>query len=392
MSWGAAWTGIRCCTYWPSARRDAGALQGPGGRHGHEQPGARACLRRTRHRVSARASRGSLRTRHAARGGGHSGGRNLGTYPVSGQDHDGGWPDQRLAGARRDEEHGSGARRTVRAHAQIPASAVERARGAPLRSDDGRRACSTWSVPSSANSTVADGSCCAPPAPNRSSASWSKGTMPSLVKAGARDIAAAVEAAARAAAAPGAARIATHCVRMSIGRLAVTVHAANLRRLSSGAVSPRWWLCVVRWSQVIGKCMDRGPPTRRCSPDLEQRLKPEWQVDVVVFPPYVYLADAVRMLEESGIAVGAQDVCAEPAGAFTGQVAASMLKDVGCRYVIVGHSERRRLYHEDDVLVARKFAAVSAGRPHAGAVRGRDAGGARGAIARKRWSRGNSTR
>jgi len=92
--------------------------------------------------------------------------------------------------------------------------------------------------------------------------------------------------------------------------------------------------------------------------DLQQRLKPEWQVDIVVFPPYVYLADAVRMLDEGAIGVGAQDVCAESVGAFTGQVAAAMLRDVGCRYVIVGHSERRRLYHEDDVLVARKFAAV----------------------------------
>ena len=112
--------------------------------------------------------------------------------------------------------------------------------------------------------------------------------------------------------------------------------------------------------------------------ELERALKPEWQVDVVVFPPYVYLADAVRMLEEADIAVGAQDVCADPVGAFTGQVAAAMLKDVGCSYVIVGHSERRRLYHEDDALVARKFAAVLQGRLDAGAVRRRDAGGARG--------------
>jgi triosephosphate isomerase len=92
--------------------------------------------------------------------------------------------------------------------------------------------------------------------------------------------------------------------------------------------------------------------------ELGERVKPEWQVGVAVFPPYVYLADAVRMLEEADIDVGAQDVCVHPVGAFTGQVAASMLKDVGCRYVIVGHSERRRLYHDDDTLVARKFGAV----------------------------------
>ncbi|MGO9627031.1 MAG: triose-phosphate isomerase, partial [Steroidobacteraceae bacterium] len=63
--------------------------------------------------------------------------------------------------------------------------------------------------------------------------------------------------------------------------------------------------------------------------DLERRLKPEWPIDVAVFPPYVYLADAVRMLDEGSIAVGAQNVCAETTGAFTGEVSAAMLKDVG---------------------------------------------------------------
>jgi triosephosphate isomerase len=92
--------------------------------------------------------------------------------------------------------------------------------------------------------------------------------------------------------------------------------------------------------------------------DLEQRLNPDWPIDIVVFPPFVYLTEAARAMEDGQIALGAQDVCAESGGAFTGQVSASMLKDVGCRFVIVGHSERRRLYHEDDALVARKFAAV----------------------------------
>src|SRR3984885_9225176 len=96
--------------------------------------------------------------------------------------------------------------------------------------------------------------------------------------------------------------------------------------------------------------------------ELEMSLKPEWPIDIVVCPPYVYLSEGVRLLEDGRIAVGAQDVCAESGGAFTGQVSATMLKDVGCTYVLGGHSERRRWYHEDDALVARKFAAaLSAG-------------------------------
>src|SRR3979490_1190138 len=94
--------------------------------------------------------------------------------------------------------------------------------------------------------------------------------------------------------------------------------------------------------------------------ELEMTLNGEWPIDMVVFPPYVYLSEAVRTLEDGPIAVGAQDVCAQSGGAFTGQVSAAMLKDVGCSYVIVGHSERRRWYHEDDALVARKFAAALA--------------------------------
>ena len=95
--------------------------------------------------------------------------------------------------------------------------------------------------------------------------------------------------------------------------------------------------------------------------ELELRLQPEWPIDVAVFPPFVYVAGVASRLRGTSIAVGAQDVCAEPGGAFTGEVAAAMLKDVGCALVIVGHSERRRWYHEDDALVARKFGAALAG-------------------------------
>lgn len=80
--------------------------------------------------------------------------------------------------------------------------------------------------------------------------------------------------------------------------------------------------------------------------------------EIVVCPPFPYLWEAGRQLKASDVALGAQSVCAEPVGAFTGEVSAAMLKDVGCRFVIVGHSERRALYREDDALVARKFLAA----------------------------------
>jgi len=60
------------------------------------------------------------------------------------------------------------------------------------------------------------------------------------------------------------------------------------------------------------------------------------------------------------VALGAQSLCAEAQGAFTGEVSGTMLRDVGCRYVLVGHSERRQLFGEHDALVARKFMAAQA--------------------------------
>ena len=84
------------------------------------------------------------------------------------------------------------------------------------------------------------------------------------------------------------------------------------------------------------------------------------RADIVVCPPCAYLWETGRQLKDSDIALGSQDVCAEAQGAFTGEVSAAMLKDVGCGYAIVGHSERRALYHENDALVARKFVAAQA--------------------------------
>jgi triosephosphate isomerase len=81
-------------------------------------------------------------------------------------------------------------------------------------------------------------------------------------------------------------------------------------------------------------------------------------VDCAVCVPFPYLCQAQRELSETGVKWGAQDAHQLDKGAYTGEVSASMLNDFGCRYVIVGHSERRSLYGESSQLVAEKFVAV----------------------------------
>ncbi|MDH3614271.1 MAG: triose-phosphate isomerase [Gammaproteobacteria bacterium] len=86
------------------------------------------------------------------------------------------------------------------------------------------------------------------------------------------------------------------------------------------------------------------------------------RVKVLLCPPFPYLASVVAQLQGSNVAVGAQTVSEHQSGAFTGEVAPAMLRDVGCEYVIVGHSERRALYGETSAAVAGKFkAALGAG-------------------------------
>ncbi|MEO8444657.1 MAG: triose-phosphate isomerase [Gammaproteobacteria bacterium] len=84
-------------------------------------------------------------------------------------------------------------------------------------------------------------------------------------------------------------------------------------------------------------------------------------LDVLVCPPFVYLADLADQAAKMHVGVGAQDVAAEEAGAFTGEISAAMLRDVGCRHVIVGHSERRALYGDSDERVAAKVVAALRG-------------------------------
>ena len=83
--------------------------------------------------------------------------------------------------------------------------------------------------------------------------------------------------------------------------------------------------------------------------------------DVAVCPPFVYLQNVARAVSSSSVAVGAQDVYFEKKGAFTGEISASMLKEIGCTYALCGHSERRHVIGETDELVNKKLTAAIAG-------------------------------
>ncbi|MDE3011481.1 MAG: triose-phosphate isomerase, partial [Pseudomonadota bacterium] len=95
---------------------------------------------------------------------------------------------------------------------------------------------------------------------------------------------------------------------------------------------------------------------------LLTELAAEWRgapgMQLVVCPPAPYLAQACDVLSGSAVTWGGQDVSDRPAGAFTGEVSAAMLKDLGCSHAIVGHSERRLRFGESNALVAAKAAAA----------------------------------
>lgn len=118
----------------------------------------------------------------------------------------------------------------------------------------------------------------------------------------------------------------------------------------------------MRRTLVAGNWKMHG--TRRSVERLVSDLKPsvaDCAAEVAVIPPYLYLPQVAELLAGSTIAVGAQDVsqyCGE--GAYTGEISAQMLKEFGCRFVLVGHSERRALLAESDQCVAEKLAAVLA--------------------------------
>jgi triosephosphate isomerase len=97
---------------------------------------------------------------------------------------------------------------------------------------------------------------------------------------------------------------------------------------------------------------------RRLLQGLEAGLKALEGVECAVCPPFPYLAQAAGELQGSAIALGAQDLSEHDSGAHTGEVSGPMLRELGCRYVIVGHSERRTLCGETDERVAAKLGAA----------------------------------
>lgn len=90
------------------------------------------------------------------------------------------------------------------------------------------------------------------------------------------------------------------------------------------------------------------------------RMPSDAAADVALCPPNIYLAAVAEVIRGTSVGLGAQDCYYESDGAFTGEVNAAMLKDIGCAYVILGHSERRQYFSENDKLVNKKLHAVLA--------------------------------
>jgi triosephosphate isomerase len=89
--------------------------------------------------------------------------------------------------------------------------------------------------------------------------------------------------------------------------------------------------------------------------DLREQLAGVDSVEVVVCPTFTALAPVARALADSGIAVGGQNCYKAESGAFTGEISPQMLKDVGCTWTIIGHSERRSIFGESDALLSEKL-------------------------------------
>jgi triosephosphate isomerase (TIM) len=94
--------------------------------------------------------------------------------------------------------------------------------------------------------------------------------------------------------------------------------------------------------------------------DLKIELANVTEMDIVVCPPFTALSEVAKAIRDSNIRLGAQDMSEHNAGAYTGEIAAEMLKEFAVRYVILGHSERRQYHKESDELISKKARAAHA--------------------------------
>jgi triosephosphate isomerase len=119
----------------------------------------------------------------------------------------------------------------------------------------------------------------------------------------------------------------------------------NLRRIKM----KRRALIAGNWKMhttVMDACHLAADIARQCS-DISDR-------DVLLAPPFTVLSEVSHVIRESAVIVGAQNVCWEEKGAFTGEISPVMIKDAGGAAAIVGHSERRQIFHEDDALINKR--------------------------------------
>ena len=117
-------------------------------------------------------------------------------------------------------------------------------------------------------------------------------------------------------------------------------------------------------SLIVGNWKMHG--TAEAAVKLATQLAEEWNADsaaeIAIFPPFVHISAVAAAVAKSTVSIGAQNVSEYSAGAYTGETSAEMLVDQGCKYALVGHSERRAMQNESCETVAKKFiAAQSAG-------------------------------